>query len=154
MTSSLNNNESTATQAVRDVLTSSRFYLDVLQSGIGNLTAMAERIKPEVEKKAASQVSTNTVVAALKRLADRLPKQEGTKYSIEGSSHGIRLSLTDSITEIALDENELHNLSAIFDKLSDRKNLTFYIFQTSKHCRLFTENVQLFAELERKFSRQ
>jgi hypothetical protein len=36
----------TTTQAVRDILNSNRFYLQAVEAGIANLTALAEKIKP------------------------------------------------------------------------------------------------------------
>lgn len=57
-------------QAVREVLASNSMYREILESGVANLTAMAQRIKPQVENKIQSHVNTNTIVAALKRLSN------------------------------------------------------------------------------------
>jgi hypothetical protein len=69
---------SSVSQAVREVLASKTMYRDMLESGIANLTAMAGRIKPQVENKAQSQVNMNTIVAALKRIADETVVTRGS----------------------------------------------------------------------------
>src|ERR1041384_6559024 len=82
------------TQAVREVLTSNKFYFDVLQSGIANLTALAVKIKPEVEKLAGSSVSTNTIVASLKRVSDRLAENQESMRFDKKIPANLKMSLT------------------------------------------------------------
>jgi hypothetical protein len=140
------------TQAVRDVLTSNKFYFDVLESGIANLTALAEKIKPEVEKLVGSQVSTNTIVASLKRVSDRIAENSKSILRSRKVPADLKMSLTDSIIDFALDEWGGADFSEIYDKLSDSVNTPFSLFQTSKNCRLYTDNTRLFNELEQKYS--
>lgn len=140
------------TQAVRDVLTSNKFYFDVLESGIANLTALAEKIKPEVEKLVGSQVSTNTIVASLKRVSDRIAENSDSIQRSRKVPADLKMSLTDSIIDFALDEWGGADFSEIYDKLSDSANTPFSLFQTSKNCRLYTDNTRLFNELEQKYS--
>jgi len=87
----------TTTQAVRDIRNSNRFYLQALQAGIANLTALAEKIKPQVERKIGGHVSTNTIVASLKRVGDRLAKHAEPTYEVEKTPKNLKMSLTDSI---------------------------------------------------------
>lgn len=136
------------TQAVRDVLTSNKFYIDVLESGIANLTALAEKIKPEVEKLVGSQVSTNTIVASLKRVSDRMAENSESIQRSRKVPADLKMSLTDSIIDFALDEWGGADFSEIYDKLSDSANTPFSLFQTSKNCRLYTDNLRLFNKLE------
>lgn len=140
------------TQAVRDVLTSNKFYFDVLESGIANLTALAEKIKPEVEKLVGSHVSTNTIVASLKRVSDRISENSESTQRCRKIPADLKMSLTDSIIDFALDEWARDDFSEIYDKLSDSANTPFSLFQTSKNCRLYTDNLRLFNELEQKYT--
>lgn len=142
---------STTIQAVRDILNSNRFYLQALQAGIANLTALAEKIKPQVEKKVGGHVSTNTIVASLKRVGDRLAKHAEPTYEVEKTPKNLKMSLTDSIIDVVLDED---GLSEVYDKLLASTDIPFSLFQTTKNCRLYTDNLQLFDGLEQKFSVQ
>ena len=144
----------TTTQAVRDILNSNRFYLQALQARIANLTALAEKIKPQVERKIGGHVSTNTIVASLKRVGDRLAKHAEPTYEVEKTPKNLKMSLTDSIIDVVLDEDDLDGLSEVYDKLLASTDIPFSLFQTTKNCRLYTDNLQLFDGLEQKFSVQ
>lgn len=143
----------TTTQAVRDILNSNRFYLQALQTGIANLSALAEKIKPQVEEKM-GHVSTNTIVASLKRVSDRLAKHAERTYEVEKNLKNLKISLTDSIIDVVLDEDDLDGLSEVYDKLLASTDIPFSLFQTTKNCRLYTDNLHLFDGLEQKFSVQ
>ena len=62
-------------EAIRKVLASDHVYMQALMLGIANYTALAERIKPEIEKLIGSKVNLNTVVVAIKRFADAQEKK-------------------------------------------------------------------------------
>ena len=124
----------------------------MLQSGIANLTALAVKIKPEVERLVDSPVSTNTIVASLKRVSDRLAENQGVMKPDRKVPIDLKMSLTDSIIDFVLDEASLSDFSEIYDKLSSDSNIPFSIFQTSKNCRLYTDNPSLFDDLELKYS--
>jgi hypothetical protein len=59
-------------QAIREILTSNNIYLQAIKSGIANYTALAQKIKPDVEKITGTQVHAGTIVVAIKRFADAL----------------------------------------------------------------------------------
>jgi hypothetical protein len=124
----------------------------VLQSGIANLTALAVKIKPEVEKLAGSSVSTNTIVASLKRVSDRLAENQESMRFDKKIPANLKMSLTDSIIDFVLDEASPGDFSEIYDRLSSSSDIPFNIFQTSKNCRLYTDNTSLFDELDKKYS--
>src|ERR671939_1772217 len=63
-------------QAVRAVLASNNLYLQALSSGIANYTALAQKIKTEVEKITGIEVQIGTIVVAIKRFADTLIKEQ------------------------------------------------------------------------------
>lgn len=124
----------------------------MLQSGVANLTALAVKIKPEVERLVDSRVSTNTIVASLKRVSDRLAQSQEVMKSDRKKPIDLKMSLTDSIIDFVLDEGSLGDFSEIYDKLSGSREIPFSIFQTSKNCRLYTDDPSLFDDLEQKYS--
>jgi hypothetical protein len=129
-------------QAIREVLSSNKLYLQALRSGIANYTALAQRIKSDVEKIVGSQVNIGTIVVAIKRLADILEKQEQQEQNKFINTHPIdsaRMSLTGSIIDIDFDR-ELDELSNILDEVFE-KETGYNLFQTNKQLRLFTEDI-------------
>jgi hypothetical protein len=143
-------------QAIREVLSSNNLYLQALKLGIANYTALAQRIKSDVETIVGSQVNVGTIVVAIKRLADILEKerQEEQKKSI--NTHpmdGARMSLTGSIIDIDFDL-ELDELSNILDEVFEKES-GYNLFQTNKQLRLFTEDIDeirnIFSTASRKF---
>jgi hypothetical protein len=161
----------TITQAIRHVLSTNEIYLRALQMAIANYTALAERIKPEIERLVGSTVNVGTVIVVIKRLADsleneRLENQRRNMHDINGKEAGVtknndhqtvtdlnvnsfdgaRMSLTDSIVDIGLfdidDEGKFFN-DKIFDMLEEilDKETRYSLFQTNKHLRLFAEDI-------------
>lgn len=142
------------TQAVKEVLTSNRLYFEVLQAGIANFTALAERIKPDVERKVNSNVNTNTIVVAIKRLADSLQKNDERKYQSSEIIHDVRMSLTDSIIDMDFSPIESENISEIVDRVFEKKDIAFNLFQTPKQFRLFTESIDIYDEIDQELVKQ
>lgn len=141
-------------QAVMEILSSNNLYLQALQAGIANYTALAQRIKPEIEKLTASNVNTGTIVVAIKRLVDNLHKEE----EIENNStlrdnrstiiEGVRMSLTGSIMDVDFNESEFDQLSHLLDEIFDkRSNFSYNLFQSNKQIRLLAEDVDEFRNL-------
>jgi hypothetical protein len=140
-------------QAVREVLASNTMYQEILESGLANFTAMAERIKPEVESKAQTRVNTNTIVAALKRLANHIVIETASK-GLKGSvSFDVRVSLNDSIFDLDFQAEQCGDLFALVDKVINTEDVTF-LFQTSSKWRMFTESTRLYDEAQRSLSDQ
>jgi hypothetical protein len=128
--------------AIREVLSSNTLYLQALKSGIANYTALAQRIKSDVETIVGSQVNVGTIVVAIKRFADILEKEKIDKEKKPINTHpmnGARMSLTGSIIDIDFDR-ELDELSNILDEVFEKES-GYNLFQTSKQLRLFTEDI-------------
>ena len=129
-------------QAIREVLSSNGLYLQALKSGIANYTALAQRIKADVETIIGAQVNVGTVVVAIKRFSDILEKEKQEEQKKSINTHpmdGARMSLTGSIIDIDFDR-ELDELSNILDEVFE-KETGYNLFQTSKQLRLFTEDI-------------
>ncbi len=128
--------------AIREVLSSNTLYLQALKSGIANYTALAQRIKPDVETIVGSQVNVGTIVVAIKRFADILEKEKQDEEKKPSNTHpmnGARMSLTGSIIDIDFDR-ELDELSNILDEVFEKES-GYNLFQTNKQLRLFTEDI-------------
>ena len=67
--------------------------LQALRSGIVNYTALAQRMKPDIEKRTKASVNLNTLVVAINRFADSLQGVDTSHATVEG----IRMSLRGSI---------------------------------------------------------
>ena len=135
-------------QAIKEILSSNNLYLQALLSGIANYTALAQKIKPEVERLTASEVNTGTIVVAIKRIVDGMQKEEGLESrsnlrNIFPIFEGVRMSLTGSMMDIDFNESKFERLSDIFDEIFDKEiSHNYNVFQTDKQIRLLAEDIQ------------
>ena len=135
-------------QAIKEVLSSNNLYLQALLSGIANYTALAQKIKPDVEKLTASNVNIGTIVVAIKRLVDSLQNDEGTEKkpgvkNIVPIIEGVRMSLTGSMIDIDFNESRFGHLSEIFDELFEKEiSHNYNVLQTDKQIRILAEDIQ------------
>jgi hypothetical protein len=131
-------------QAVRTVLTSNVIYFQALSSGIANYTALAQKIKTEVEKVTGIEVQLGTIVVAIKRFADTLNKerQDKDKLIINYSFQGARMSLTGSIIDVDFEDRGFDEISDILDEFFEKESGSYNIFQTNRQLRLFAEDLE------------
>ena len=151
-------------QAIKEILSSNNLYFQALLSGIANYTALAQKIKPEVERLTASSANTGTIVVAIKRIVDGLQKEgeadtrgeeggigrtgagRGNKSNLRDLFpifEGVRMSLTGSMMDIDFNESKFEELSDIFDEIFDKEiSHSYNIFQTDKQTRLLAEDIQ------------
>jgi hypothetical protein len=117
-----------------------------LKLGIANYTALAIKIKPEVEKIIGSEVNINTIVVSIKRIADTIQHQQQSEEELKisqdekASITGARISLTGGILDVEFDK-EMENIEKIFDLFDRESDLRFNIFQSKNHINLFIENI-------------
>jgi predicted RecB family nuclease len=144
------------TQAVRQVLVKNRVYSKVLEMGIANLTALAQHIKPEVEMMVGSQVNTNTIVVAFKRLVDSIEQEKAIKKSHRAipATNEVRMSLTDSVIDINCDLLESQDISAVLDQVFGKKDYSFNLYHTSKQFRLFADNKDAYNVIDQAVTKQ
>ena len=144
------------TQAVRQVLVKNRVYSQVLEMGIANLTALAQHIKPEVEMIVDSQVNTNTIVVAIKRLVDSIEQEKAIKKSYRAipATNEVRMSLTDSVIDINCGLLESQDISAVLDQFFEKKDFSFNLYHTSKQFRLFADNKDAYNVIDQAITKQ
>jgi hypothetical protein len=120
--------------------------MQALVLGIANYTALAERIKPEIERLIGSKVNLNTIVVAIKRFADALEKrnrQQQQNDNTQLTAAKAKMSLTDSIIDIDFqkenndDDNDA--LARILDEFFEQDS-RYNLFQTDSHFSLLTED--------------
>ena len=144
------------TQAVRQVLVKNRVYSQVLEMGIANLTALAQHIKPEVEMMVGSQVNTNTIVVAIKRLVDSIEQEKAVKKSYRAipATNEVRMSLTDSVIDINCGLLESQDISAVLDQFFEKKDFSFNLYHTAKQFRLFADNKDAYNVIDQAITKQ
>ena len=122
----------------------------MLQSGVANLTALADKIKPNVENHLGIPVSTNTVVAALTRQSHIL-QGGGSFVEDDKLPIGARLSLSDQVTELETQIKDVRELTALCEKLGNSTYVPFGLFLTSNKCRFYIDNNSSQEEVQQEF---
>jgi len=136
-------NTPSVSKAIKDILFSNSIYLNSLKLGIANYTALALKIKPEVDKTVASDVNINTLVVSIKRIADAIQQnQDSDNIAQEEKENlaGARISLTGSIIDVEFDK-EMENIEKILELFDRESDIRFNIFQSKNHMNLFIENI-------------
>lgn len=123
--------------AVKRVIGSSSFLLQALRSGIVNYTALAERIKPDIEKLTKASVNLNTLVVAIKRFADSLQGVDTSHATVEG----IRMSLTGSIIVVGFSTVSREMVRVLETLLESDKE--YSMFRTNGQISFFAESREI-----------
>ena len=138
-------------KAIKDILFSNSIYLNSLKLGIANYTALALKIKPEVDKIIGSDVNINTLVVSIKRIADSIQQNQDSESIAQEEKEnlaGARISLTGSIIDVEFDK-EMENIEKVLDLFDRQSDIRFNIFQSKNHMNLFIENI---SEIKKIFS--
>ena len=94
--------------AVREIITHNRSLYDCVKMGIANYTALAERIRPAVERQTGAPANPNTIVVAIKRYADSFGSRAASAERPPGGSlRDARLSLTDGVVGVTIAARDL-----------------------------------------------
>jgi len=130
-------------KAIKDILFSNSIYLNSLKLGIANYTALAIKIKPEVDRMIGSEVNINTIVVSIKRIADALQRNlnlDNITQEEKENLAGARISLTGSILDVEFDK-EMENIEKVLELFDRESDIRFNIFQSKNHMNLFIENI-------------
>ena len=124
--------------AMREVLANNSVYREALELRIANYTALAEKIKPDIEKLIGYKVNQNTIVVAIKRFADALEKIKSDRNTTASIVTKAKMSLTGSIIDIDFqkDNEDDDTLSNILDEFFEQEN-RYNLFQTDSHFTLW-----------------
>jgi hypothetical protein len=134
-------------EAIRKILANDHVYMQALVLGIANYTALAERIKPDIERSTGSKVNLNTIVVAIKRFADALEKknlqQENSSTHLAAAKAKAKMSLKGSIIDIDFqkenNDNDNDALASVLDEFFEQDS-RYNLFQTDSHFSLLTED--------------
>ena len=132
-------------EAIRRILASDHVYMQAVTLGIANYTALAERIKPDIERLTGSKVNLNTIVVAIKRFADALEKKntQQDNSTTHLTSAKAKMSLTGSIIDIDFqkenNDNDNDALASVLDEFFEQDS-RYNLFQTDSHFSLLTED--------------
>ena len=135
-------------EAIRKILANDHVYMQALTLGIANYTALAERIKPDIERLTGYKVNLNTIVVAIKRFADTLEKKKNMQQQENSNAHlttttKAKMSLTGSIIDIDFqkenNDNDNDALATILDEFFEQDS-RYNLFQTDSHFSLLTED--------------
>jgi hypothetical protein len=138
-------------RAIKDLLFSNSIYINSLKLGIANYTALAIKIKPELDKIIGSEVNINTIVVSIKRFADTLQQNQDLDSIAQEEKEtlmGARISLTGSMLDVEFDK-EIENIEKVFELFDRESDIRFNIFQSKNHMNLFIENL---TEIKKIFS--
>jgi len=139
-------------KAIKDILFSNSIYINTLKLGIANYTALAIKIKPDVDRTIGSEVNINTIVVSIKRIADALQQNQDIDNSMAQEEKenlaGARISLTGSILDVEFDK-EIENIEKVLELFDRESDIRFNIFQSKNHMNLFIENI---SEIKKIFS--
>jgi hypothetical protein len=136
-------NTPSVSKAIKDILFSNSIYLNSLKLGIANFTALALKIKPELDRIIGSEVNINTIVVSIKRIADALEQNRDLDSIAQEEKEnlaGARISLTGSILDVEFDK-EMENMEKILELFDRQSDIRFNIFQSKNHMNLFIENI-------------
>ena len=139
----MSSNTPSVSRAIKDILFSNSIYLNSLKLGIANYTALAIKIKSEVDRTIGSEVNINTLVVSIKRIADAIQQsQDNENIAQEEKDNlaGARISLTGSILDVEFDK-EIENIEKILELFDRESDIRFNIFQSKNHMNLFIENI-------------
>lgn len=135
----------TVPEAARSIIASNSIYLEAIRLGIANYTALAERIKPQIEELIGSKANTNTVVVAIKRFADSLARE---RLEREHDSHKggpasrAKLSMMGGILDVDLQMGRDDSLTGLLDKVFGDNSKSYNLFQTGDHSTLLVEDAE------------
>ncbi|MBL4654651.1 MAG: aspartate kinase [Bacteroidia bacterium] len=123
----------TISEAVEETIKQSPFMEDFLIDGIINLTALARKIKPEIEMHLGKEVQQGAMVMALKRFNPQLnisTKKKINKFMSNLGAITVRSNLNDyAFTNSA---SLAKNQTTLLSKISDNKEV-FYALSMGTH---------------------
>lgn len=125
----------TIPETVESIIIKSPFLTESLSQGIINISALARKIKPQVENEVMKEIQVGAIVMALNRLSQRVQVKTTEGKKLFGSA--LDLMVRSNLIEITFVNSEflLQNQRLLLERLDDRRNyfLTFTqgIFETT-----------------------
>lgn len=124
---------------VASIVTHDQAVYECLKQRLVNYHALAESIKPEVERLAGRPVSINTLVVAIKRFTDALKEVNGKKPSLVLKDAKITLSSDVVDVTIKTSRSQLLPVMERLGKLASDLSEPIHLFQLSNSIRLIAD---------------
>ncbi len=125
----------TIPETVENIIKKSPFLAESLSQGIINISALARKIKPQVENEVMKEIQIGAIVMALNRLSQRIQVKTTEGKKLFGSAPD--LMIRSNLIEITFRNSEflLQNQRLLLEKIDDRLNyfstFTQGIFETT-----------------------
>lgn len=114
-------------EVVKDLLLNNEVALESYRKGLLNLSSFADLIKPDIEKRLYKPIKKGTVVTALSRMANELPKIPPLKPEIYIQDISIKSPLIEITYEKSTDN--INSITKVTKLSSKYQNLIFSITQ-------------------------
>ncbi len=119
----------TIPETVENIIKKSPFLVESLSQGIINISALARKIKPQVENEVMKEIQIGAIVMALNRLSQRIQVKATEGKKLFGSAPD--LMIRSNLIEITFINSEflLQNQRLLLERIDDRRNYFFTFTQ-------------------------
>lgn len=116
----------TIAQAVENIISRSPFLMEVLYEDVANITGIARKIRPQIEKKLLEEVSEEAVAMALRRF---ITKQKPPTTDVEILKDSKDITVRSNLTEFMfLNSPDIVKIyQEILEKTKNKKDVFFNI---------------------------
>lgn len=132
--------------AIKRIIDDNYCIYHCLRLGIVNYTALANYIKPQVERLVGSYVNLNSLVVAIKRYADTL------EYKSELKPINAKISLLGRIVDLDLIDEDNEEIEMLVERLKE-VDPQLRIFRTYNMLRIFAEEAEEIGDIMERFAR-
>ncbi len=119
----------TITEATKDIINRSPFLSEALYEDIANISGIARKIRPQIEKKLFEEVSEEAVAMALRRIKRRLkpPESDDEEILKDTKNITVRSNLIEFVFPNSSDIIKIHQEML---KITDKKKDSFFNIST------------------------
>ena len=119
----------TIPETVENIIKKSPFLAESLSQGIINISALARKIKPQVENEVMKEIQIGAIVMALNRLSKRIQVKTTEGKKLFGSAPD--LMIRSNLIEVTFVNSEflLQNQRLLLERIDDRRNYFFTFTQ-------------------------
>lgn len=116
----------TVSEVVENLIRQSPFFAEVLSENIANISSLARRIRPQVQKKLLEDVSEEAIAMALRRIHKKIaPTSFGLKFLKDLNNITVRSNLVEFVFSNSQDIVKIHQ--EILKKVENKKDVFLHI---------------------------
>ncbi|MCK9186805.1 hypothetical protein M0P48_05235 [Candidatus Gracilibacteria bacterium] len=137
----------TINQVAKDIINRSPFLLEVLYEDVANISGIARRIRPQIEKKLLEEVSEEAVAMALRRIKKNLKAPTSDEEILKDTKNiTVRSNLIEFVFPNSSDIIEIHQ--EILEKTKNKKD-SFFNISTGHSESIIVVNSELEKEVDK-----